>query len=175
MDFKKEILKDQMLPNAKRMAEHVAFHPKEIKNLVKLFYDEDKNISMRSAWIVSHVSIIAPEVVVGIIPDLIKYLKSKNPNPPTVRCVLSSLQQIKIPVKYCSVVFDFCMRYVKNETLPHAVRAFSINIMAILSKKYPELKHEVEMILSELKTFPQPASITASMRNANKILKKIKF
>jgi hypothetical protein len=173
MDFKKEILRDQQLSNAKRMAEHVAFKPSEIKKLIKLFYDKDNNISMRSAWIVSHICKLDPEIVRRVTPDLIKYLKTKNPNSPTVRCILSSLQQIDIPEKYCSVVFDFCMRYVKNTTLPHAVRAFSINIMGILCKRYPELKPEVKLILSELKTFPQPGSISASIRNTSKILLKL--
>ena len=173
MDFKKEILKDQMLANAKRMAEHVAFHPKEIKKLVKLFSDKDNNVSMRSAWIISHVCSLTPEIVISIIPDFIKYLKSKDPNPPTIRCILSSLQQIKIPAKYCGTIFDFCIGYVKNTSMPFAVRAFSINIMGILCKRYPELKHEIELILSELKTHPQPGSITASIRNTSKILLKL--
>lgn len=173
MDFKNEIERDSSLANAKRIAEHIAFHPKEIKKLVKLFYDADNNISMRSAWIISHVCSLDTKIVIGITPDFIKYLKSEKPNPATIRCILSSLQQIDIPEKYCGSIFDFCMRYVKNATFPHAVRSFSINIMAILCKRYPELKPEVELILSELKTFPQPGSITASIRNASKILLKL--
>ena len=173
MDFSKEISKDKGVKNAKRLAEFVADNPGEIKKLVKLFYDEDTNISMRSAWIISHVCSLNPEIVIALTPDFVKYLKSKNPNPPTIRCVLSSLQQIKIPEKYCAIVFDFCAKYVRNETLPLAVRAFSINIMGRLCKRYPELKYETELILSELKTVPQAGSISASIRNASKILLKL--
>lgn len=173
MDFKKEILKDNGVINAKRLAEFIADNPKKIKKLVELFYDKETNISMRSAWIISHVCSLNPEIVVGIIPDFIKYLKSKNPNPTTVRCVLSSLQQITIPEKYCAIVFDFCSRYVINEAQPLAVRAFSINIIGRLCKRYPELKHETELILSELKNYPQAPSLKASIRNASKILLKL--
>ena len=173
MNFKEEINEDQSVEHAKLLAKFVIAHPKKVKDLVKLFFDEDTNISMRSAWVLSHVSMKTPEIIVPYIPDFLKFMKKKNAHPGTIRCILSCLQRINIPQKYCGIIFDYCMDYTKNATLPHAIRAFSITILVNICKKYPELKPEVELVLYELKTFPQPGSIIVRMRDAFKILDKL--
>jgi hypothetical protein len=173
MDAKKEILKGLNVDNAKRIAKQICSDPKKAKEFVKLIFDEDTNVSMRSVWILSHVSAKNPEIISPYLPQFLKYLNSKDPHPGTIRCILNCIEEFDIPEKYCGEIFDHCMNYTKNATLPHAIRAFSITILGHICQKYPELKSEVELILSELKTFPQPASITVRIRDVSKILLKL--
>jgi hypothetical protein len=173
MDLKKEILKGLGVANAKRLARQICDDPKKAKDAVKLIFETETNISMRSAWILSHVSAKEPAVTQKYLPQFLKYLKGQNPHPGTIRCILNCIEEFNIPEKYTAEVFDHCMNYTKNATLPHAVRAFSITILGKICKKYPELKPEVELVLNELKTFPQPASITVRIRNTSKILLKL--
>ncbi len=173
MDFRKEIVRDPSVTNTKRVAKFVVAHPKELKSLVKLISEKDENISMRSAWIISHVCLLDSELIARYLPDFVKFLNKKDNRSGTIRCILNCLEKINLPEKYCAEIFDFCMNYIKNATLPHAVRAFSITILGNICKTYPELKPEVELVLSELKTFPQPASITVRIRDTSKILLKL--
>jgi hypothetical protein len=173
MDFKREITKDQSVINAKRLANYIIANKYELKNVTKTIFDDDTNISMRSAWILSHVSMKSPEIIVPLIPQFLNYIRKKDAHPGTVRCILSCIQRINIPGKYCSEIFDYCMDATKNAGMPNAVRAFSITILGNICKNYPELKPEVEMVLNELKTFPQPGSIIVRMRDTFKILSKL--
>jgi hypothetical protein len=173
MDFKKEILKDPGVNNAKRLAKYIIDHPKESKELVKLIFDQETNISMRSAWILSHVCVKEPDIVKPYLNQFLKYFRGKTPHPGTIRCILNCIEEIDIPEKYCGEIFDFCIGYAKSALMPHAVRAFSITILGNVCEKYPELKPEVDLILNELKTFPQPASIAVRIRDAQKILSKL--
>lgn len=173
MDFKKEIIKDPGVINARRMAKHVIDHPKELKELAKLIFDNDTNISMRSAWVLSHISTKQAELLSPLFNPFLKYLRKNDAHPGTIRCILSCIERMAIPEKYCGEIFDFCMGYTKSALMPHAVRAFSITILGNICKKYPELKPEVELVLNELKTFPQAPSITVRIRDTSKILLKL--
>lgn len=146
---------------------------KVAKELTKLTLSSDPLISMRASWTLQHLSFEKPEMIKPVIPQLIKFLNGTNQHTGAIRNVIRIFQEIEIPEKYCGPIFDLCIGFLKNTTLPHAVRVFSLYVLTNICKKYPELKSEVELIISEFRTFPQPPSMTAAMKKCSKILLKL--
>lgn len=147
--------------------------PKLAKKLTQLILGDDPLISMRASWTLQHFSHTHPKAIYPQIPQLIKFLNKQNQHTGAIRNVIGTLRDIDIPEKHCSEVFDICIKLAKNPGLPHAPRVFAIYTATNICKKYPELKHEIELILSELRTYPQPPSLQACIRTVSKILLKL--
>ena len=77
-----------------------------------------------------------------------------------------------IPEKHISEVLILCMAIHKNAALPHAVRVFSITL-ADKFVNYPELKPELDLIITELKIVPTTTISSMYVRAISKILLKL--
>ena len=172
-----EELKDIKYFSLNKVKKFIVDHgddPATIKELCKLILSEDHQISMRASWTLQHLSFEKPEVIKSLYPQLIKFLKRDNNHTGAIRNVIRIFQNLNIPEKYTSDIYDLCMNYCKNMAMPHAVRVFAIYVMANICKKYPDLKYELELILSEFKQYPQPPSMTACIKKTTKLLKNIR-
>jgi hypothetical protein len=161
------------LKKVKALSKEVEKDPKLVKEIVKLASGNDQNLAMRATWALQHISFKHPELIRPHAGTLIKALKKEKQHTGAQRNIIRIFHEINIPEKYLGELFDLCLKFTKNSTLPHAVRAFSIITLGIVCQKYPELKAEAELVLSELKAFPQPPSITVCIRNTTKILEKL--
>lgn len=161
------------LKKVKQLVKEVEKDPSIVKELVKLTLGEDQTLSMRASWALQHISFSNAELVRKQIPSLVKFLHKEKQHTGAIRNVIRIIYEIGVPEKYAGEVFDICIKYTKNATLPHAIRAFSITMLGQICLMYPELKPEVELILSELKTFPQPPSVNVRIRDTSKILLKL--
>jgi hypothetical protein len=147
--------------------------PKAVKELTRLTLGNDPVLSMRASWALLHLSYVNPKLIYPQLPALVRFLKQKEQHTGAIRNIINLLNELELPEKYCGQIFDLCLGYTKNATLPHAIRAFSITLLGKICSRYSELKPEVELVLSELKAFPQPASITVRIRDTEKILEKL--
>jgi hypothetical protein len=161
------------LQQVKQFVQHNCNSPKAIKELLKLIMSADPQITMRASWTLQHLSFENPDRIYPHLSELIKFLRKTNQHTGAIRNVIRIFQELDLPEKYCSEIFDLCMSYSKNPAMPHAVRVFAIYTMVNICKKYPDLKYEVELIIRELKSYPQPPSFVACFKKVEKELKKI--
>lgn len=161
------------LRKLQRFVKEVQDDPATLKKMAAMVNGDDPILSMRASWALVHVSIINPKAIRPLLPQLFKFLRKTGQHTGAIRSVIRIMHEIEVPEKYCSELFDICIAYVKNATLPHAVRAFSLVTLGLICQRFPELKPEVELVLAELGAFPQPPSITSSMRKTSKILLKL--
>lgn len=161
------------LAKVKKVMAQIERQPTLVAEARKLLFDKDPQRSMRGAWLLLHISFEHPKLITPHLQQLIDFLYRENNHTGAIRNIVRIFQEIDLPEIYCGPIFDLCISYIKNSTLPHAVRAFSINTIGNICKKYPELKPEVILILNELKEFPQPPSLNASMTKLSKILLKL--
>lgn len=161
------------LEKVKQLTSFVEKNPKIVRELVFLTNGNDLKLSMRASWALQHISFKYPELIKPHIGSLIKSLKKEKQHTGAIRNVIRIFHEIEIPEKYSAELYDLCLNYIKNGTLPHAIRAFSITLLGDICKKYPELKPEVELVLNELKTYPQPPSLTVRIRATLKVLQKL--
>ncbi len=173
MNLKAVILARPSKKQTNAIVKYVGSNKKRFNELLKLFLGTDPFISQWAGWPLSYVAAEQPQLITPHIHKLLKKLSEKNLHPAILRNTTRIFWEIDIPDKYCSAVYDVCIRYLKNATLPHAIRVFSMYTLANICKKYPELKPELELIISELRSFPQPASIIAAIKKTSKILLKL--
>jgi hypothetical protein len=161
------------LTKVKQLVKEVEKDPKIVKELVKLTLGADPILSMRASWALQHISFNHPRLVQKHVPSFIKFLRKEKQHTGAIRNVIRLFHEIDIPEKYCGELYDLCLNITKNATFPHGVRAFSITTLGIICQKYPEFKPEVDLVLSELSTFPQPPSLSVRIRDVKKILSKL--
>lgn len=161
------------LKKVKLAVKQMEHQPQLIVDTRKLMFSKDPQKSMRAAWLMTHAAFKYPELVKKQLPYIIKLLEQPNLHTGTIRSSIRLFQELDLPEKYVSKMFDLCLNYTKNSTLPHGVRAFAINVLGIICKKYPDLKHEVLLVLNELSSFPQPPSINFCIKKTSKILLKL--
>lgn len=156
------------LKKVKLAVKQMEHEPKLIVEARKMMFSADQQKSMRAAWLMTHAASAYPQLVKKQLPYIIKLFSKNDLHTGTIRSALRVFQELGMPDKYCAQMFDICIRFAKNGTLPHGIRAFSINIIGMICKRYPDLKSEALLVLNELSSFPQPPSITHCVKKAKK-------
>ncbi len=79
------------------------------------------------------------------------------------------LQSINIPEEYHGEVIALCFQYITSPVEAVAGRAFSLTILQNLSKRYPEIRPEIALIIEDRWNYE-----TAAFRSkAKKFLKEM--
>jgi len=140
--------------------------------LTNLIFNKEPKISMRASWVLLHLSFERPTEITPQLPKLIKFLQSENKHTGACRNVLRIFHEIEIPEQHCGILFDICLAFTIHAHYPHAVRVFALYTAALIVKKFPELSNELQLVVNELKTHPQPPSINAAFKKLDKMLLK---
>lgn len=172
INIKKEFSPYITLSQVKKIVGQIDQYPDLIKGIRAFVFDEDPRKTMRATWILQHIAFEYPDLIKKEIPYLLQFLDQENNHTGAIRNCIRIFMTLPIPDKYCAPIFDKCMAYATNETMPHAVRVFSIYTMAAICKRYPALKSELLVVLDEMKIYPQPPSIVACLKKTYKILLK---
>lgn len=173
IDLEKEFETYITLKKVKKIVANIEQQPELVIETRKLLFDKDPQRTMRSAWILLHISFHYPELVVPQLKYILKFLDQNDQNTGAIRCCIRILTEIEIPEKYCSEVFDKSLKYAMNAGFPHAVRVFAIYVLVKICKQYPELKPEVQLIIDDLSSIPQAPSMIACIKKSRKALQKI--
>lgn len=175
IDLAKEFEREKhlTLKQVKLIVKQIEFQPKLVEDARKIMFGKNTERSMRAAWILVHASKRYPKLIEKQLPYIVKLLHKPGLHTGTIRCCIRIFQELDIPEKYCAELFDICINHTKNALMPHGVRAFSINLLGIICKKYPDLSPEVLLILNELESFPQPPSIAHCVKKAKKLISKL--
>jgi hypothetical protein len=157
------------------IVKYIGDDKKKFKELMDVFLNSEYRISQRAAWPMSYVTIEYPVLIKPYFGKLLKKLEEPGAHPAIPRNILRIFQQIEIPETYRGKLVDLCFRFIMNQTLPVAIRAFAITTAANICRHYPELKSELLLILKELSVMPQQPAIKARIKFALKELEKGSF
>lgn len=83
------------------------------------------------------------------ITDLVAQLPRKDVHDAVIRNSLRILQKVEIPEQIHGEVMNACFGFLEDPAVPAAFKAFSLTILGNLSKRYPELKQELKVIVEE--------------------------
>ncbi len=149
MDLRKTILSEHSKANCIKVVNWVGNSQKRFDELFNLFLYSEYRINQRSAWPLSYCVIAHPEFISKNFSKLIKNLHKPGIHDSVKRNTVRLLQQITIPKKFHGEIMDLCFHYVSSPSEPVAIKAFSLSILQNLSKKYPEIKNEIKVIIEE--------------------------
>jgi len=147
--LREQILKEHSKSHALKIASYACESKSNFKELMQCFLDEEYRLAQRAAWSVSWAAKKKPVMIAPHIKDLVSVLHKNNVHDAVIRNSVRVLQEIYIPKKFHGEVMDACFRFLEKPATPVAIKAFSLTTLFSLSKKYPEIKAELKLMIEE--------------------------
>ena len=149
MNLREEILKEHSKEHALKIANYACTSKKNFKALMQCFMSDEYRLAQRAAWSVSWAAKKKPVMITPFIKDLVAVLQKSNVHTAVIRNAVRVLEAIDIPEKFHGTVMNACFNFIEQPSTPVAIKAFSLTTLFNLSKFYPEIKHEVKIIIEE--------------------------
>ena len=149
MHIREEILKEHSKEQAMKIANYACASQKNFKELMQCFMSNEYRVAQRAAWSVSWAARKQPEMIRPYIKDLVSQMQRTDIHPAVVRNSVRILEQIEIPKPFHGEVMNTCFGFIENPATPIAVKAFSLTTLYHLSRFYPEIQHELKLIIEE--------------------------
>lgn len=149
MNMREEVLRDYSKEHTLKVAEYGCKSKANFAALIKCFLDDDYRLAQRAAWSVSWAAKQKPQMVMAHLKDLVAALQKKGVHDAVIRNSVRVLQEIDIPEEFHGDVMNACFQFLESATTPAAIKAFSLTTLFNLSKKYPEIKPELKLIIEE--------------------------
>ncbi len=116
---------------------------KAFAELVKIMMDgKDEALAFLAAWTISHAAEKNKTIAVAYMPQFLEKIQNTKAEG-IMRSIVKVWELIKIPKECQWEVADICFNFLKSNTAPVAVKAFSISVLQHLMNDLPELKNEV--------------------------------
>lgn len=167
MDIRAELLKEHSKQQAVKIASWISDNAEAFDNLMSLFLGNEYRLCQRAAWVMSICADANPQLIRPYIKKLVRNLKMPV-HDAVKRNTLRVLVQIEIPENNLGELADICFNFLTDGNEPIAVKAYSIGILAHISKKEPALLQELKIILEDQLPYSGPAIKS----RARKILSK---
>src|SRR5215467_217861 len=147
MDLRQTILAEHSKANCNKIVKWVGNSQERFDELFNLFLNSEYRVNQRAAWPISYCVIGHPEFISRHFSKLVKNLHKPGIHDSIKRNTVRLLQHIEIPKKFHGEIMDQCFNYLSSPDEPVAIKAFSLTILQNLSKQYPEIKHEIKLII----------------------------
>jgi dihydroorotase len=149
MTLKEKILAEHSKEHALAIAEEACSSAKQFKALMECYLADDYRLSQRAAWSVSWAARKKPAMIQPYIHVLVRRMQEPNVHPAVIRNAVRILQEIDIPEIFHGDVMHACFSFIENYATPAAIKAFSLTILAKLTKTYPAILGELKLIIEE--------------------------
>lgn len=150
MDIRKEILAEHSKAQCNKIVNWVGASQKRFNELFHLFLTDEYRVNQRAARAVSNCVIAHPDFIKNNFDNLIKNLHKPNLHNSIKRNSIRLLQHVEIPEKFQGEIMDICFKYIEAPEEAVAVKAFSLSVLANLSKFYPEIIPEIKFLINEI-------------------------
>jgi len=147
MDLKELLGGSQISMGKKDFGRVIGSSPDKYVELVNLALSKDMPACWRAAWVMDHLSELHPPL-----PEIhIKRLWDNIHDQPNgvKRSTLRMLVRYEIPEEQQGVATDLCLDWLVKESVPVAIKVFSMEILLNITREYPELKEEFIAILED--------------------------
>lgn len=147
MDFRDLLLNKHSKYTSLQIANEIGTDSKKFKELIKLVLENENLISQRAAWALSFSVESHPELLLPYLNKIINTLPFSNYHHAVRRNIVRVLRFVKIPNQMQGKLINDCFDLAINTAETIAVRAFSIELIQINAKEYPEI---IEELIKEL-------------------------
>jgi len=151
MNTREALLQDKIYTKAQATAvtNYACSSPEQFKELMQCFTGNDYRIAQRAAWSVSEAAQRKPELIQPYLEDIVAQLQRTDVHPAVVRNSVRILQSIEIPEELHGEVMNACFIFIEKPPTPVAIKAFALTTLYNLSKHYPDIQHELQVIIEE--------------------------
>ena len=149
MNIREEILAEHSKAQSMKIAAFACSSPKNFKELMLCFQDPEYCVAQRAAWSVCHSVRLKPEMIKPYISKLVDQLDRTDVHPAVIRNSIRILEELEIPEALHGKVMNACFRFIETPATPVAIKAFSLTTLHRLSRIYPDIRHELKLLIEE--------------------------
>ncbi|MDX2172826.1 MAG: hypothetical protein SFY56_06885 [Bacteroidota bacterium] len=171
MNIKATLEQSQSKANVLKIIEYIGDDVTRFKELITLFLGTDSLLIQRAAWPLSYVVIQNPKLIKPYFGKFVKILNKEGNHAAVNRNLLKIMEEVEIPQKYQSQLFDTCIKIITNPANAIACIAFAITVATKICKPYKELSNEFIIVLKHLQSYEQAPAISVRIKKAYKTLK----
>ncbi len=170
MDLLETILEQHSKSQTDKIVRYIGNDPKRFAELMKLFFKGEYKVTQRAAWPMSNCVREHPSLIKPYFKQILTLLDKKDVHEAVTRNIMRLLQDVEIPKRFHGNIMNACFNYVGDINAPAAVKAFALTVLYNLSKEYPDIRPELQLIIGEQWDHETPAFRS----RGKKILKALK-
>ncbi|MBF1407366.1 MAG: hypothetical protein HXN37_02845 [Prevotella histicola] len=156
MDLRSQLTKRICKEEVKHLASMAesSFDDREFSEFFQLLYDEDARVSENIAWIMSHFNKVGWGRLDSKKQSLMEEAMHTS-STTELRLLLTIISKLPVSEEEITIPFiDFCLDNIANMAQSVAVKSLCIYLSFQQCKFFPELLHELEMILTSYDGVP---------------------
>jgi len=148
MNIETYLVTDYCKQGILEIADYIGSDRTRFSVLMDIVLRNDKPMAQRAAWAVSHCLESHPSLADPYLSDMVNLL-DKDVHDAIHRFVLRSFETVKLPVEFHGLIIDKAFAILMNRKASIAPRMFAMTVIYRLSKVYPEIKPELDLVLNE--------------------------
>jgi len=110
-----------------------------------------------------------PQLIPPWLPAMVKRMQEPDLPDAVRRNVVRILQFVDVPKALLGTVVSLCFEYINSYSIPVAVRAFAMTVLANAAEREPALKHELKTSLALL----LPAATGGILARARMVMRRL--
>ncbi|MBL4624700.1 MAG: hypothetical protein JKY42_06130, partial [Flavobacteriales bacterium] len=139
--------------------------------LMQAYFDGPYRIAQRSAWALMHCAVNDYNLVYPYLDKMVDML-NEDAHDAVKRNTLRILGEIEIPEHLLGILTRKCFAYLQSEMEPIATRVFAMTVLLNITKKEPDLKNELKMVIEGILPYGS-AGIKSRAKKTLKELEKL--
>ena len=157
MDFRDSLQKEHSKAQTIKIADYVGFNRARFKKLIDIYLAGPYRITQRAAWPLSLCMERHPSLILPHLTQILMHVSKPGVHDAVKRNTVRLLQFIDIPPRFRGKVADLCFGYLQNRKEAIAIRVFSMTVLTKLSRKEPDLRRELELLIEDELPYASPA------------------
>ena len=166
MNYSVQLEKEHSRSNTNKITKAIGGDPNEFKKIVEIIYSGNPPLPQRASWLLATVSEKHPELITPYVSTFIETISDFKIDG-IKRNMMHALVGQTIPKKLQGKLIDSCFEFILSPKEAVALKVHSIQVIADLSKIYPELKVELKAAIED----QLPKSSSAFSARARSIFK----
>ena len=148
MAIRDDILKEYSKAYTVHLAEKIGPNQEAFDELLEAFLHDEWRVTQRAAWIVSHCIDRHPWLIEKHIEAVLLNLKN-DVNIAVKRNTVRILQFVDIPEDQMGLAAEICFDFLNSGKEAIAVKAHAMTILFNITKKFPELRDELQIAIED--------------------------
>jgi len=149
MQLEAEILEEHSKAQSLKIVKWVGKDPMRFKQLMQLFLHGKYRVTQRSAWMISLCAEKHPALIKPYLKKMLQKTQEPGVHDAVKRNVVRILQDIEIPPSLTGLAADICFNFLADRKEAIAVRVFSMSVLFHITRKEPDLKNELRLLIEE--------------------------
>ncbi|HWZ22384.1 MAG TPA: hypothetical protein VNW06_06995 [Cytophagaceae bacterium] len=170
MNFEKALLTEHSRVQAEKIAKYIGKDSARFKVLMDIFFCNEYILTQRAASVMSICVRKYPDLISPFLKKMI-YNLEKPVHDSVKRNTVRILQEIEIPEKLIGKTVDVCFALLAKPSEAVAIKAFSMTVLLNITKKEPDLKNELKIIIEDQLPYAKAAFISRGKKTLKELEK----